>query len=65
MSNETVLRAFDQVELTESELVNVTGGYAEQDNLQAAQSASAGYICSLSAECNTGGTPCNPMYWGH
>ena len=63
MQNENVLASMGS-ELTEADLIAVVGGAQEAQQLES-NAASAGYICSLSGECNTGGTPCNPLYWGH
>ena len=58
-----VVAAFEMAELDADELVAVVGGYSEMEVLSPS-GASSGYICSLSADCNTGGRPpCNPLWW--
>lgn len=64
MAKNAVLDAMEGVTLSEADLVEVVGGIEAVKAESARASASAGYICSLSAECNSGGRPaCNPFYW--
>lgn len=64
MSKFSIVEKLSALDLNEAELKEVVGGVSDAPS-QAAESVSvsSGYICSLSAECNSGGIPCNPLWW--
>lgn len=56
-----VMDALQAVELSREELENVVGVVGGCDKCQVPSEPSAGWICSLSGECNSDGSSCNPF----
>ena len=60
MTNKDVLAELNKVELTEDELTNVVGGFHEAAS-EFFSLPSAGWVCTISGECNFNGHGCNPF----
>ena len=60
MRNE-VMEALQAVELSRDELESIVGIAGGCDKCQMPASESAGWICTISGECNASGSSCNPF----
>lgn len=60
MQNSDVIAVLGKTELTEAELITVVGGFNDATNEMSAY-PSAGWVCTISGECNGTGQSCNPF----